>query len=66
MRLTAVLTRENDWVVARCIEAEVASQGRSVDEALKNPKEALELSFEDNPDAPVTPPPIIAPIEVSV
>ena len=66
MWLTDVMTRENDWVVARCVEAEVASQGRAVEETLNNLKEALEPYFDDNPDAQVTPPLIIAPIEVSV
>ena len=47
MRLTAAVTREGDWYVARCLEVEVTSQGRTVEEALSNLKEALQLYFED-------------------
>jgi predicted RNase H-like HicB family nuclease len=49
--------------VARCLDVEVASQGRTIDEALANLREALELYFEDQP-APDEPEPIVAPIEV--
>lgn len=65
MRLTAAVTHEPPRYVARCIEVEVASQGASVDEALANLKEALELYFEDS--APMEPlePPIIATVELS-
>lgn len=63
MRLTAIVTRDSGWYVARCVEVEVASQGRTVEEALANLREALELYFEDAP-LPQTAPPIIAPVEV--
>lgn len=63
MRLTAGVTREGQWYVARCLE--VASQGRTVEEALANLKEALELYFEDV-QASVPSPPIIAPIELDL
>ena len=65
MRLTAAVTREGTWYVAQCLEADVASQGETVEEALANLKEALALHFEDSPDAiaELPPPPIIAPIE---
>lgn len=49
MRLTAAVTHEPPWYVARCLEVEVTSQGKTVDEALANLKEALELYFEDRP-----------------
>jgi predicted RNase H-like HicB family nuclease len=49
--------------VARCLDVEVASQGRTIDEALANLREALELYFEDQP-APDAPEPIVAPVEV--
>ncbi|MBI4023260.1 type II toxin-antitoxin system HicB family antitoxin [Candidatus Berkelbacteria bacterium] len=43
----ASLTHEGRWVVAQCLEVDVASQGRTEAEALKNLKEALELHFEE-------------------
>ncbi len=49
--LHALLWRERKWCVARCLEVEVASQGRTKTEALKNLTEALELYF-DEPKLP--------------
>ena len=51
MRLTAAVTLDGEWYVAKCLEVEVASQGKTVEEALGNLREALELYFEDS-DAP--------------
>jgi len=51
---TACLWREGDWFVAQCLEVDVASQGKSEEEALANLREALELHFEE-PRATVTP-----------
>lgn len=65
MRLTAAVTHEPPLYVARCLEVEVASQGSSVEEALANLKEALELRFEDEPLPEGLTPPIIASIELS-
>ncbi len=45
-RFTAHLWREGDLWVAQCLEVDVASQGETEEEALKNLKEALELYFE--------------------
>ena len=47
MRFTAAITHEAPWYVAGCLEVEVAIQGKTVEEALANLKEALELYFED-------------------
>lgn len=47
--LTAAVVHEDGWYVARCLEVEVTSQGRTVEEALENLREALELYFEDEP-----------------
>ena len=66
MRLTAVVTREGKWYVARCLEIEVASQGESFESALQNLREALELKLEDEPEVALPKePPIIATIEVT-
>ena len=54
---------ENSWFVAQCLEVDVASQGRSEQEALDNLKEALALHFEP-PVATVAP--RIRPLEVEV
>ena len=43
---TASVCKEGEWYVAQALEMDVASQGTSVDEALSDPREALELPFE--------------------
>lgn len=65
MQLTAAITHEGDWYVARCLDVEVTSQGESVDEALDNLREALELYFEDAPIPDLAEPPIIAHVDVA-
>jgi len=45
---TAVIWREDDWFVATCVENNVASQGKTMDAAMENLKEALALYYEDN------------------
>jgi predicted RNase H-like HicB family nuclease len=65
MRLTAAITHEGDWYVARCLDVEVTSQGESVEQALANLQEALELYFEDEELPSEIEPPIIATVELS-
>jgi predicted RNase H-like HicB family nuclease len=43
---SAFVWREGDWYVSQCLEVDVASQGKTEDEAVANLKEALELHFE--------------------
>jgi predicted RNase H-like HicB family nuclease len=52
--MTASIVREGDWFVAQCLEVDVASQGETVEEALANLREAIELHFEP-PTASVVP-----------
>lgn len=40
--------RDGDWYVARCLDVEIASQGRTADEARANLAEALELLLEND------------------
>lgn len=48
--LTAAVHREEDWYVAQCLEVDVASEGPSIDEALENLAEAVELYLEEVDD----------------
>jgi len=45
-RLNAVITKEEKWYVARCVELGVVSQGKTIEEAKANLKEAVELYLE--------------------
>lgn len=59
----ATVWREGEWYVSQCLEVDVASQGRTEEEALANLKEALELHFEP-PQA--TRPPMVRTVEVEI
>jgi predicted RNase H-like HicB family nuclease len=65
MQLTAAVTHEAPWYVARCLDVDVVSQGQTVDEALANLKEALELYFEDETLPLGSEAPIIATVLIS-
>jgi len=43
---TAVLTKEDVWYVAHCVELGVVSQGKTIEEAKANLEEAVELYIE--------------------
>ena len=65
MQLTAAITHEGPWYVARCLDVEVTSQGETAEEALENLREALELYFEDAPAPNLSEPPIITSVEIA-
>jgi len=44
---TVAIQKEDDWFVAKCLENSVASQGKTMDEATENLREALSLYYED-------------------
>ena len=46
---TAVLHKEEDMYVAECPEVGTVSQGKNIDEAVSNLKEATELYLEEFP-----------------
>jgi predicted RNase H-like HicB family nuclease len=41
----AVVFRDGDWYVAQCLDVDVASQGKTEEEAMENLNEALILHF---------------------
>ncbi|VVB89264.1 Uncharacterised protein [uncultured archaeon] len=47
--LTAVLHKEEDMYVAECPEVGTFSQGKTIEEAINNLKEATELYLEEFP-----------------
>jgi predicted RNase H-like HicB family nuclease len=51
MRVRVVVWREEDMYVAREAATGVTSQGRTVEEAVENLREALELYLEEAPEA---------------
>ena len=47
--LSAILRKEDDMFVAECPEVGTVSQGKNVEEALENLREATELYLEEFP-----------------
>lgn len=55
IKCTIIIQKEDNWYVATDISSGVASQGKTIDEATDNLKEALTLYYEDNkPEAAET------------
>ena len=46
MLFSAIIKKDGDWYVARCIEVDVTSQGKTIEESKANLKEAIELYME--------------------
>lgn len=44
---SSVVSKEGRWYVAHCPELEIASQGKNMESALENLREAIELYLED-------------------
>ena len=43
IKYNVMVQKEENWYVAKCLDNNVASQGKTIEEAMKNLKEALEL-----------------------
>ena len=68
-RFTAIITKEDNWHVAHCVELGVVSQGKTIEEAQANLKEAVELyleSFETEDVPESTAEVVFYPFEVAV
>ena len=46
-RGTVIIKQEEKWFVAICLENNIASQGKTIDKAILNLKEAISLYYED-------------------
>ncbi|MHB8918940.1 MAG: type II toxin-antitoxin system HicB family antitoxin [Desulfocucumaceae bacterium] len=47
IKANVVVQKEENWFVAKFVENSVVSQGKTIEEALDNLREALALYFED-------------------
>ncbi len=61
---TTSIQKEGKWYVAYCVELGVASQGKTIAEAKKNLKEAVELYLEDTPARELPKNPIIGKLNI--
>lgn len=51
IKYNVIIQKEENWYVAKCIDNNIASQGKTIEEAMKNLKEALELYIQDEEPA---------------
>jgi predicted RNase H-like HicB family nuclease len=47
LHLTVIIRKENPMYVSWCPELNIASQGKTIEDAIKNIREAIELYLED-------------------
>lgn len=66
IRCTVAIQREDCWFIAKCLETGVASQGKTMDEAIDNLKEAIALYYEDNLDIVSIEPIFVTNLEVAI
>ncbi len=53
IKYNVMIQKEENWYVAKCIDNNVASQGKTIEEAMQNLKEALELYTQtEKPEQP--------------
>ena len=53
IKYNVIIQKEENWYVAKCLDNNIASQGKTIEEAMENLKEALELYMQD--EKPVQP-----------
>ena len=65
LKYNVIIEKEENWYVAKCIDNNIASQGLTIEEALKNLKEAIELYYQD--EEPIMPKDIfVTTLEVAI
>ena len=68
-KLSAIIEQEGTWYVAVCPELDVVSQGTSLEEALTNLREAVQLYLECADPSEIslpTQPPFLTTLEVAM
>lgn len=66
IKSTIIIQKEENWYVATSVELGVASQGKSMEEAIENLKEAIALYYEDNVPEQSDTPIYVTTLEVAI
>lgn len=66
IKSTVMVQKEDGWYVATSVDSGVASQGRTLEEAVENLKEALILYYEDNTPVHQPSPVYVTTVEVAI
>jgi len=65
IKFNVIIQKEENWYVSKCIDNSVASQGKTIEEAMANLKEALELFVQN--EEPIKPKEIfVTTLEVAI
>jgi len=65
VKYNVIVQKEEKWYVAKCLDNNIASQGKTIEEALENLKEALEL-YAQSEEAEIPKQMLITTLEVAV
>ena len=65
IKYNVIVQKEEEWYVAKCLDNNIASQGKTIEEALENLKEALEL-YTQSEEAEIPKQMLITTLEVAV
>lgn len=66
VKFTVVIQKEGNWYVAKCLENNVTSQGKTIEESMENLSEAISLYYEDNEIENMSAPVFITTMEVAI
>ncbi len=66
VKCTVIIQKEENWYVATDVVSGVASQGKTLDEARENLREALSLYYEDNKPANPAPAIYVTTMEIAI
>jgi predicted RNase H-like HicB family nuclease len=66
IKCTVIIQKEDDWYVASCVENNVASQGKTMEEAVNNLIEAVALYYEGSETSPEYNPVFVTTLEVAI
>ena len=66
LHLPAVIIQAGDWYVARCLEIEAVSQGETLDQALANLRDVVEVYLQEEGLPPAPTHPLVTSIDVPI
>lgn len=66
IKYNVIVQKEEKWYVAKCLDNNVASQGKTIEDALNNLKEALELYVQSDEERESPRQMLITTLEVAI
>lgn len=66
IKVTVVVQKEDNWYVSKCIDNNIASQGKTIEQSIDNLREALELYYEDTKPENINLPTFVTTMELAL